>query len=128
MCVVCVYMCCVCVCASLCTQLYRLCVYTYVYICECVYRENGFYLFLLPPNQNIRFCIFRQEGDRRGYVVTYNLSIVWTGPKTRRCFINVCPCTTYLCMCYRKDGQLLREHHQNVWYTYLWAFFFFPVG
>lgn len=65
----------------------------------CIYTENRFYLFLLPPNPNMEFCIFWVEDDRGGDMLSLKTCLAYGLGKILEGISCVCPCATYLCMC-----------------------------
>lgn len=102
------------VCTWMYTQLYRLCVYTYVYMCKCVYTENWFYLFLLPPNLSMEFCIFWVEGDIGGDMLSLIICLSYGLDQTLEGISCVCPRATYLCMCYRRNRWAVSQLESTI--------------
>lgn len=97
---VCVYMCCMCV--HGCTHSYTDRVYIRIHLWMCIYTENWFYLFLLPPNPNMEFCIFWVEEDIGGNMLSLKTCLAYGLDQILEGISCVCPRATYLCMCYRR--------------------------
>lgn len=97
----------VCICAACVymdvhTAIQTVCIYICIHLWMCIYTENWFYLFLLPPNPNMEFCIFWVEEDIGGDMLSLKTCLAYGLDQILEGISCVCPRATYLCMCYRR--------------------------
>lgn len=83
-------------------------------MCKCVYTEIWFYLFLLPPNPSMEFCIFWVEGDIGGDMLSLIICLSYGLDQTLEGISCVCPCATYLCMCYRRNRWAVSQLESTI--------------
>lgn len=123
----------VCICAACVymdvhTAIQTVCIYICIHLWMCIYTENWFYLFLLPPNPNMEFCIFWVEEDIGGDMLSLKTCLAYGLDQILEGISCVCPRATYLCMCYKRwaVSNSARVYHQNVWCTDRAFFFISP--